>query len=1054
MWKTLCNFLLIINFIAQFLFHAKAQVLVLNTTDCIQGPSAWYRGKRNYTESEIPCQRWDVTFPHEPKQTPRDGGHHNYCRNPDNDLDGTWCYTVDPDVKWQLCSIPKCPDDSKVIWTSHDASYRGSVWSLAADPEIAKVEGRTQTTSRIYKTTDESALISIATDKLGQRVFFTDTLLKRLNVHYLNTNMTVSRLEGIMGDAGDLAYDWVTQNLYWIQHQRGWIMVTDSTFQYVTPVYKTGSETIDSMTLHAKHRWLFLGVTNKNRPEIRLTDLSGRHIRSLLHFESRLKIVSICVDYTDNRLYWINSDFFNSYVRSSNMDGTQVKQIESSYLKPKYRNIAAYLDTIYLLDVYPYRNFQRGTYHKLWYMTKKGENRFSYQVTDRPGAIAIYSSNEEFSLDEISSIGECDSAPPCDQICLPSLQSVRTCACAIGYQKTSDSTCEPNLLHDDYLLLVDDGFKKIFQVPLDTIHYNYSILPIRSENNVRASIVAVDVRRRLIYWSDKEKSLIGRFVLDGSGVRTLLHGSHAKSLEVDPQSGNIYFLDDDTQFIQMLSNDGSHIKTLLRAENNNTNIQMIALDITNKYIYWTDTRSSKQRGELWRMKFDGRDQRLLLDNLRSPTALTVSHERESLFFVENYVNLHEVSLHHFDTSANTQLPENLKTYVINLPRLAKILDLKVDNWTIYLVDTSQGGVTQYSLRNNSQQNPVGDFFVPQSLSIFKTSYLYDYYNQLPNPCDHSNLCRHFCVMTSYNMSRCECADGFDAAGFNCIPAAGHFDSPPSYGNTCPTDRVVGIFTCQNVTTLHWNPPQWTDDETDEADLFLTSPNIATEYGPGSYYFRYTATDSTGNIGHCSFSVTVTSLTCEKLPLLANNGIQISDDRCEYGKLVYDIFCKVGEMFVRYDEVKNKTITNVCQENGEWSIPDHRLVVCESPTTTETQVTRLEIVTTISSDSDHKHVASTSPVTSALSTFTDITSSEPVDVSEAIKKPSIEAANAGLGTGPIVAIVIVVLFTVCFTLAVLIMWKRKKSFYYARGDALTDRMHTREVFVESTYANLG
>ncbi|CAK8675824.1 unnamed protein product [Clavelina lepadiformis] len=143
---------------------------------CIQGPSAWYRGKRNYTESEIPCQRWDVTFPHEPKQTPRDGGHHNYCRNPDNDLDGTWCYTVDPDVKWQLCSIPKCPDDSKVIWTSHDASYRGSVWSLAADPEIAKVEGRTQTTSRIYKTTDESALISIATDKLGQRVFFTDTL--------------------------------------------------------------------------------------------------------------------------------------------------------------------------------------------------------------------------------------------------------------------------------------------------------------------------------------------------------------------------------------------------------------------------------------------------------------------------------------------------------------------------------------------------------------------------------------------------------------------------------------------------------------------------------------------------------------------------------------------------------------------------------------------------------------------------------------------------------------------------------------------------------------
>ena len=39
--------------------------------------------------------------------------------------------------------------------------------------------------------------------------------------------------------------------------------------------------------------------------------------------------------------------------------------------------------------------------------------------------------------------------------------------------------------------------------------------------------------------------------------------------------------------------------------------------------------------------------------------------------------------------------------------------------------------------------------------------------------------------------------------------------------------------------------------------------------------------------------------------------------------------------------------------------------------TETQVTRLDIVTTISSDSDHKHVTSTSPVTSALSTFTGV-----------------------------------------------------------------------------------
>lgn len=40
----------------------------------------------------------------------RNGLEENYCRNPDRDKRGPWCYTVDPNVRHQSCGIKKCED--------------------------------------------------------------------------------------------------------------------------------------------------------------------------------------------------------------------------------------------------------------------------------------------------------------------------------------------------------------------------------------------------------------------------------------------------------------------------------------------------------------------------------------------------------------------------------------------------------------------------------------------------------------------------------------------------------------------------------------------------------------------------------------------------------------------------------------------------------------------------------------------------------------------------------------------------------------------------------
>ncbi|CAH1786987.1 unnamed protein product, partial [Owenia fusiformis] len=75
-----------------------------------------YVGTIHSTVKGVPCQRWDSQSPHQhdridaskfPDATLGDAA--NYCRNPDGEPGGLWCYTSDPGQRWDYCDIPHCP---------------------------------------------------------------------------------------------------------------------------------------------------------------------------------------------------------------------------------------------------------------------------------------------------------------------------------------------------------------------------------------------------------------------------------------------------------------------------------------------------------------------------------------------------------------------------------------------------------------------------------------------------------------------------------------------------------------------------------------------------------------------------------------------------------------------------------------------------------------------------------------------------------------------------------------------------------------------------------
>ncbi|XP_033976926.1 plasminogen [Trematomus bernacchii] len=96
--------------------------------ECVNGIGTDYRGTKSKSKTGKICQRWDAKYPHRPNFTPsehpRADLESNFCRNPDADSGGPWCYTTDSNTRWENCDVPSCTEEC--IHCSGE-NYRGKI---------------------------------------------------------------------------------------------------------------------------------------------------------------------------------------------------------------------------------------------------------------------------------------------------------------------------------------------------------------------------------------------------------------------------------------------------------------------------------------------------------------------------------------------------------------------------------------------------------------------------------------------------------------------------------------------------------------------------------------------------------------------------------------------------------------------------------------------------------------------------------------------------------------------------------------------------------------
>ncbi|KAK3599901.1 hypothetical protein CHS0354_022480 [Potamilus streckersoni] len=80
---------------------------------CVRDSGADYRGSVSTTRSGRTCKNWKNN-PYFRTQEYQDLlGNHNFCRNPNNSLEGPWCFTDNIYQEKELCSIPMCETTSE-----------------------------------------------------------------------------------------------------------------------------------------------------------------------------------------------------------------------------------------------------------------------------------------------------------------------------------------------------------------------------------------------------------------------------------------------------------------------------------------------------------------------------------------------------------------------------------------------------------------------------------------------------------------------------------------------------------------------------------------------------------------------------------------------------------------------------------------------------------------------------------------------------------------------------------------------------------------------------
>uniref|UniRef100_A0A672QCJ8 Low density lipoprotein receptor-related protein 1Bb n=1 Tax=Sinocyclocheilus grahami TaxID=75366 RepID=A0A672QCJ8_SINGR len=293
----------------------------------------------------------------------------------------------------------------------------------------------------------------------------------------------------------------------------------------------------------------------------------------------------LAVDWLSRNMYWLSSENEETQINVARLDGSLKTSVIYGIDKPK------------CLTVHPAKG---------WRSPKATVSSFSSRL--------IFHSSSCFllSLWSLSGRNACQlNNGGCSQLCLPTSENTRTCACTIGYNLRSDRlSCEGRLLSWPVSLCFT-GMSHFFFTSNRPVH-------IKNDNYISNDTV---------YWTDMGLNRISRAKRDQTWREDIVTTgiNRVEGIAVDWIAGNLYWTDHGLNLIEIARLNGLY-RSVVISEGLD---QPRAIAV---YLFWTEWGKNPCIG---RARLDGSDQVTLVSSgIAWPNGITIDYEENRLYWCD------------------------------------------------------------------------------------------------------------------------------------------------------------------------------------------------------------------------------------------------------------------------------------------------------------------------------------------------------------------------------------------------------------------------------------
>nr|XP_022326442.1 low-density lipoprotein receptor-related protein 4-like [Crassostrea virginica] len=434
--------------------------------------------------------------------------------------------------------------------------------------------------NRHYPLQSSSAqIISLASDPKKATVFASIGksiyMYRNFSIWQNRSSSILLLYKGISLTYGKIAFDYVSNNIYWCDRQLKWIAMKPA-YNLNNSIYKViirkDLNYPEGLALDPVNRLMFFSDNGPN-PRIERAFLDGQD-REVIVFVGLVRVISLSVDVLNKKLYWIDDQ--KDTLECSNYDGSSRRVIRLVVHYP-FRDLIYFQNILHVVSSTKKKLVGFDVASGSWLYTKTFTNQTPYAIT-------------VYNAETVGTHNDPCSTMACGHLCVNAKSGPR-CLCAEGFQLAADGkNCTDKSQFYEKGFIVHN-LSTIAMHEVSSINGQEGEQFLMKMSSFMIGGLAVDANADKIYFIDSKSDSIKELNMMTGQVGTLTHvSSGSADLILDWMSSLLGWIEAQTNIMTFSVNSD----TTNTIYTNLQHVNLLTIDSHNGVLFWVSGTSGSR----------------------------------------------------------------------------------------------------------------------------------------------------------------------------------------------------------------------------------------------------------------------------------------------------------------------------------------------------------------------------------------------------------------------------------------------------------------------------